>query len=202
MSLVCWIAHCLPSSDWQWWGGWGYATLECVMLACELFRNEDNQDPTDWGRTFYFLLICLQNLDRGPLPRRELLPEMTLYTWKTFLHGMGNICYQTFLFIFLNCLPPIWNTNTNPSPLVLCSRWFVSLNYLTAREVHIFYVAPVCTIFFSPVSLSCVNLILRPAKEPKSKVMHPYSFGIQCGTLHGWTLTTLGLLQLRYPGIS
>lgn len=49
----------------------------CATLACVLFR-------ADSGRAFCFSLNASKNLNRGPTPGRDLLPEITLYAMKTY----------------------------------------------------------------------------------------------------------------------
>lgn len=48
-----------------------------ATLACGLFRANS-------GRAFCFSLNASKNLNRGPAPGRDLLPEITLYTIKTY----------------------------------------------------------------------------------------------------------------------
>ena len=45
-----------------------------AFLGCELFQVENNQGPKDSGRIFDLLPNCIKNVDRGPVPGRELLP--------------------------------------------------------------------------------------------------------------------------------
>ena len=51
----------------------------------------------------------------------------------------------------------------------LSPRWNINLEYRSCPGVSYFYGAPVHMklIFFSPVNLSYVHLIIRPAKEPR-----------------------------------
>ena len=58
---------------------------------------------------FTSTLAAGKNLDRGLVPGRELLPEITFYIWKTYLHGVANICLPNICFSHLpvNCLPPL-----------------------------------------------------------------------------------------------
>ena len=49
-----------------------------VPLIYGLFQTENNQGPKDSGRNLDLPPNCLRNEDRGPVPRRETLPQITL----------------------------------------------------------------------------------------------------------------------------
>ena len=49
-----------------------------VSLTYGLFQTENNQGPKDSGRNFGLPPNCLRNEDRGPVPRREISPPITL----------------------------------------------------------------------------------------------------------------------------
>lgn len=69
-----------------------------------------------------------KNLEKRPLPGRELLLKTTFYTQRTYLHGMGTFVYQTSVLSFR------WIVCHPSRPLLLSSGWNISVNYLTASN--------------------------------------------------------------------
>lgn len=120
-----------------------------VVLSWKQFQPQQTQSQSP--------LTTQKNLDRGPVPGRELLLEITFYIRETPLHGMENTCSPNICSscLLVYCLSPFWSPRClSPSP------------YQTVKGSLIFVChSPKHKICFSSVNLSSVSLIIRPDKE-------------------------------------
>lgn len=77
--------------------------------------------PADWGKAFYLPLNYLQELERGLIPGRELLPERTVHPRGLSARQgtlLPNLCSSH---LPVNFLPPLWSPR--PFPLLLSFGW-------------------------------------------------------------------------------
>ena len=133
----------------------------------------------------YLLLSYLKNLDKRPVPRIEPSPEIVygldgvVEIWD---HSMSIVCAWPSKHLFtkhllfhlhVNYLPPPWSLKLLPSTSSLVFSWrsYLRWGLWTFWWVTQFScVSPMYTcyknfVWFSPVNLSYVNLILRPARS-------------------------------------
>lgn len=107
---------------------------QSVILVWGFIPAGDHPGPTDSRRAFYFPLNYLKTCRSGAVPGRELVPEITFYTQKTYLRGMTHVCLPSICppHLPLTCLPP--SEGPNPYPLLLSSGWHISFNCLPVGE--------------------------------------------------------------------
>lgn len=127
--------------------------------------------PSRLRKAFCLPLNCLKELQKGAFTRKRAITSCNFFIWEIYLHSGANICLPNICSPHLpvNCLSLLWSPRLLPLPL---AQNGVYITCLTAFESHIFmgllYVRSYIH-SFSPVNMSFVHLIVRPAKEPRRK---------------------------------
>ena len=131
-------------------GMWRYKTCQSqnVSLACGSLTVENNQGPKDKGRNFDSLSNCLEELDKGPIPRIELSAVASAKNtgqkqpgtvagvgwWGTEPWEQSPLLGPTvpawpskYLFtkhlLHVNCLPLLWSLKPLPPHPLLSLGW-------------------------------------------------------------------------------
>ena len=65
--------------------------LPKVVSICRLFQAENNQGPTDSRRNFDLPSNCLENVDRGLVPKRG-----AIYIYISYIYGIYIIYIYTY----------------------------------------------------------------------------------------------------------
>ena len=155
-----------------YWRGTEYAIQKCATSACGLFWVEGNQDPPDSGKAFTSSVTAWKDLDWGSGPERELLPEMTLYLkHRAAWQGKHLLFLLSHELPSSSLKPPSQSSAQDSIETSIAWRPFGS--HIFGAPVHLI------SIFFL-VNLSYVNLITRPAKEPRRVEGKFFFLPLQC----------------------
>ena len=143
-------------------------------------------------RIFDLSANCLKNvLERGPVPGREPPPHITIVWTRCvdreepskdwllkYLSVSHSLCMvqKTFItkhllfYLYVNCLPPLWNTKPRPQTSSsffswrCCLRWGLQ-PFWWASFPGFLPCTYVTKLLFDFLLLICLSLILRPARR-------------------------------------
>ena len=115
-------------------GMWRYKTCQSqnVSLACGSLTVENNQGPKDKGRNFDSLSNCLEELDKGPIPRIEL--SAVASAKNTGQKQPGTVAGVGWWAQSLENRVHSWDPLSLPGPaniclLNICSMWIAFLSF-------------------------------------------------------------------------
>lgn len=79
--------------------GQGQDVQKCATLACKIMSAENNQGPRLIKTLWPPLPPTKENLDGGPTPGAELLPQVTLHN-VNYMCGQGGMWQSLLKFLF------------------------------------------------------------------------------------------------------